>query len=206
MKSIVTVSSPIEQQSQHPFNGLFSRTSWVSQYQKGKTSLDLNEPRDDGVLGRQQHQLDNMQTICTLLGTDNHSNTSLLKFLQTGCSSWYPSNSVKALKALELIETQPGPRKVCNNRVSFITESVVIRFHCVWLVSLYSVILYLLRSLCQLATVLSKPHRPVAWRWSLFLQYHSTRHPTYAARPWTWGYCIAWWACLHPAELDSIYI
>jgi len=34
-----------------PFNGLFSRTTWVSQYQKGKTSLDLNETRDDGVLG-----------------------------------------------------------------------------------------------------------------------------------------------------------
>jgi len=24
----------------HPFNGLFSRTTWVSRYQKGKTSLD----------------------------------------------------------------------------------------------------------------------------------------------------------------------
>ena len=35
----------------HPFNGLFSRTTSVSQYQKGKTSLDLNEARDDGVLG-----------------------------------------------------------------------------------------------------------------------------------------------------------
>jgi len=35
----------------HPFNGLFSRTTWVSRYQKGKTSLDLNEARDDGVLG-----------------------------------------------------------------------------------------------------------------------------------------------------------
>jgi len=35
----------------HPFNGLFSRTTWVSQYHKGKTSLDLNEARDDGVLG-----------------------------------------------------------------------------------------------------------------------------------------------------------
>jgi len=33
-----------------PFNGLFPRTTWVSQYQKGKTSLDLNEARDDGVL------------------------------------------------------------------------------------------------------------------------------------------------------------
>ena len=33
----------------HPFNGLFSRTIWVSQCQKGKTSLDLNKARDDGV-------------------------------------------------------------------------------------------------------------------------------------------------------------
>ena len=31
-----------------PFNGLFSRTTWVSRYQKGITSLDLNEARDDG--------------------------------------------------------------------------------------------------------------------------------------------------------------
>ena len=34
-----------------PFNGLFSRTTSVSRYQKGKTSLDLNEARDDGVFG-----------------------------------------------------------------------------------------------------------------------------------------------------------
>jgi len=34
----------------HPFNGLFSRTTWVSWYQKGKTSLNLNDGRDDGVL------------------------------------------------------------------------------------------------------------------------------------------------------------
>ena len=32
-------------------NGLFSRTTWVTQYQKGKTSLDLNEARDDGFWG-----------------------------------------------------------------------------------------------------------------------------------------------------------
>ena len=35
----------------HPFNDLFSRTTCVSRYQKGKTSPDLNEARDDGVLG-----------------------------------------------------------------------------------------------------------------------------------------------------------
>ena len=60
----------------YPFNGLFSRTTWVSWYQKGKTSLDLNEVWGDGmVLGWQRHQLDHMQTICTLLQTDNHTNT-----------------------------------------------------------------------------------------------------------------------------------
>jgi len=42
----------------HPFNGLF------------QDSLDLNEARDDGVLGQQWHQLDHMQTICTSLQTD----------------------------------------------------------------------------------------------------------------------------------------
>jgi len=30
----------------HPFNGLFSR---VNQFQKGKTILDFNEARDDGL-------------------------------------------------------------------------------------------------------------------------------------------------------------
>ena len=32
----------------HPFNSLFCRTTWVSRYQKGTTSLDLNEERDNG--------------------------------------------------------------------------------------------------------------------------------------------------------------
>ena len=32
----------------HPFSGLFSRTAWVSRYQKSKTSLDLNVARGDG--------------------------------------------------------------------------------------------------------------------------------------------------------------
>ena len=55
-------TSPVHHQStQHsslkhthhaqPFHGLFSKTTWVSRYQNGKTSLDLNEERDDGVLG-----------------------------------------------------------------------------------------------------------------------------------------------------------
>jgi len=32
----------------HPFNGLFCRKTWASQYQKGTTSLDLYEARDNG--------------------------------------------------------------------------------------------------------------------------------------------------------------
>jgi len=59
----------------HPCNGLFSRTTW---YQKGKTSLDLNQARDDGVLGWQWHQMDHTQTICNSLQTDNNNNTSSL--------------------------------------------------------------------------------------------------------------------------------
>jgi len=48
--------------------------------QPGKTSLDLNEARDDGVSGWQWHQLDHMQTICISIQTDNHMNTSSLNF------------------------------------------------------------------------------------------------------------------------------
>jgi len=64
----------------HPFSDLFSRTTWLSRYQKGKTSMDLklNQARHDGVWGWQWHQLDHMQTICTSLQTDNLSNTPLI--------------------------------------------------------------------------------------------------------------------------------
>jgi len=42
--------------------------------------VDLNEERDDGVWGWQWHQPDHMQTICTLIQTDNHTNTSSVNF------------------------------------------------------------------------------------------------------------------------------
>ena len=79
----------------HPFNGLFSGTTQVSQYQKGKTNLDFSEARDSEW---QWHQLGHMQ-VCTLLQTDNHASTPLLCFLQAGCPSCRPTNSVKALEA-----------------------------------------------------------------------------------------------------------
>jgi len=37
--------------------------------------------------------------VCTLLQTDNHASTPPLCFLQAGCPSCRPTNSVKALKA-----------------------------------------------------------------------------------------------------------
>ena len=77
-----------------PFTGPFSGTTQVSRYQIGKTNLDLTEARDSE---RQWHQLGRMQ-VCTLLQTDNHTSTSSLSFLQAGCPSCCPTNSVKALK------------------------------------------------------------------------------------------------------------
>jgi len=76
------------------FNGPFSGTNWVSRYQKGKTSLDFTEARDSEW---QWHKLEHMQ-VCTYLQTDNHASTLPLCFLQAGCPSCRPNNSVKALK------------------------------------------------------------------------------------------------------------
>jgi len=67
----------------------------VGQYQKGKTNLGFIEARDSEW---QLHQLGHMQ-VCTLLQTDNHASTPPLSFLQAGCPSYRPTNSIKALKA-----------------------------------------------------------------------------------------------------------
>jgi len=68
----------------------------LSWYEKGKTSLDFTEARDSEW---QWYQLDYLE-ICTSLQTNNHANTLPLSFLQTGCTSCYPTNSIKAPKAL----------------------------------------------------------------------------------------------------------
>jgi len=49
--------------------------------------------------GVQWHQLDHMQTICTSLQTDNHASTPPISFLQAGCPSCRPTNSINTLKA-----------------------------------------------------------------------------------------------------------
>jgi len=82
----------------HPFNGRFSGTTQVSRYQEGKTNLDFTEARD---IEWHWHQLGHMQ-VCTSLQTDKHASTPPLSFLQAGCPSCRPTNSVKALKATTL--------------------------------------------------------------------------------------------------------
>jgi len=72
--------------------------------------------------------------VCTSLQTDNHANTSLLSFLQAGCPSCRPTNSVKALKALFKILKSikkfltyvfPAPRRSSYHRKSWTFYDVV---------------------------------------------------------------------------------
>ena len=78
----------------HTFNGPLSRTTRVGRYKKGKTNVDFTEASDSEW---QWHQLRRMQ-VCTSLQTDNHASTPPHSFLQPGCPSCHPTNSVKALK------------------------------------------------------------------------------------------------------------
>jgi len=85
----------VEGGEQQPFNGHFSRTTWVSRYQKGKTNLDFTGARDSECMW---HQLGHMQ-VCTSLQTDNHASTpppqggevkkiKVLMARQTGIDQW----------------------------------------------------------------------------------------------------------------------
>jgi len=58
------------------FNGLFSRTTRVSRYQKGKTNLHFTGARDSEW---QWHQPGHIQ-VCTSLQTDKHASTPPLCF------------------------------------------------------------------------------------------------------------------------------
>jgi len=57
--------------------------------------------------------------VSTLLQTDNHISTPPLSFLQAGCPSCRPTNSVKALKQ----QTFSQMKKFCNSQVSVVTFS-----------------------------------------------------------------------------------
>jgi len=92
------------------FNGLFSRTTWVSRHQKGRTILDFIKARDDGMAVLSAAR---MQIICTLPQKDNHASNYHL-VLQAGCLSCHPTNNVKALKAQALKVTDTIYKQVIS--------------------------------------------------------------------------------------------
>jgi len=94
MLSVTEISAYLHTHTQ-PFNSPLSGTTWVSQYQNGKTNLEFTEARDREW---QWHQLGHMQ-VCTSLQIDNHASTPPLSFLQARFPSCRPTNSVKARKA-----------------------------------------------------------------------------------------------------------
>ena len=77
----------------HPFNGPFSRTTRVAQYQKGKTNLDFTEVSGSGI----------SWAICKSTSCSRQITMPALHhsvILQTGCPFCHPTNSAKALKAI----------------------------------------------------------------------------------------------------------
>jgi len=63
--------------------------------------------------------------VCTSLQTDNHASTPPLSFLQAGCPSCRPTNSVKALKAkyctfrrVEIWKSRKQTRKMSSEQKS----------------------------------------------------------------------------------------
>jgi len=75
-----------------------SRTTWVSWYQNGKPFCILMKQK---MIILQWHQLDHMQIICISLQITTP--VSHPPFLQAGCPSCHPTNSVKTLKHCQVI-------------------------------------------------------------------------------------------------------
>ena len=104
------------------FNGLFSRTTWVSRYQKGKTNLDFTGARDSEW---QWHQLGQMQ-VCTSLQTDNHASTPPLCFF-TGRMPFLPPNqqrqSTEGIWCHTPYKSNPQPLNVMVNKDECCSQS-----------------------------------------------------------------------------------
>ena len=116
----------------HLFNGTLSRTTRVSRNQKGKTNLDFTEARDSKWYW---HQLGHMQ-VCISLQTDNHASTPPLCFLQAGCPSCCPTNSVKALKARTLKAWHAmtsKTNKIIKRTLCLLTKAPNIQWSLQWL-------------------------------------------------------------------------
>ena len=109
------------QQFNSPLSAAMCGTTQVSQYQKSKTNLDFIEVRDSEW---QWHQLGHMQ-VCTLLQTCNHASTPQLSFLQAGCPSCNPTNSIKALKAITIMQHIINTEKLADTRYPIMCQCVI---------------------------------------------------------------------------------
>jgi len=74
----------------------------VSQYHKGKTSLDFTGARDSEW---QWHQLGHMQ-VCTLLQTDNHASTPPLSFFADQIPFLPPSQQRQSTEGMIVVGCQ----------------------------------------------------------------------------------------------------
>ena len=94
----------------HPFNGLFSRTTWVSWYQKGKNSLDLN--MTVASANNKCKQICKQSAPCARQTTmpTHHS------VLQAACSSWCLTVS-KHWRYSHHHQTPDGKCSGCNQAV-----------------------------------------------------------------------------------------
>jgi len=106
----------------HPFNGLFSNTTWVSRYSKPFWIL-----LEQQMMGWQWHQLDRMQIICTSLQTDNHASTSPPSFyrqtpflpLNQQCQSTEGSTLTKISLVIKYKTRIPTTSSIMNSLCQF---------------------------------------------------------------------------------------
>jgi len=84
----------------YPFNGLFSRTTWVSRHQKAKPFWILLQQE---IMGWQWHLLDNMQIICTSLQTDNCASTSPHSFYRLDALAAAKPTALKHAEEVKVI-------------------------------------------------------------------------------------------------------
>jgi len=75
----------------------------VSQYQKGKTNLDLTEARDSEW---QWHQLGHMQ-VCTSHQTDNHASTPTAQFFTGQMPFLPPKQQRQSTEGINLSKLSP---------------------------------------------------------------------------------------------------
>ena len=92
--ALYTFSTATTHTHARAFNGPLSGTTRDSRYQKGKTNLDFTGARDSEW---QWHQLGHANLHLTPDRKPRQHLTT--QFLQAGCPSCRPTNSVKALKA-----------------------------------------------------------------------------------------------------------